>query len=78
MVTACLLAGGCTSPRTWLQSINDNADPAVGPDEQWVRDAGVEARGDRQRETATEPRWFREFTMSERAREIERNFGIYD
>ena len=78
LLAVCVLAAGCTSPRNWLSSINNNADPAVGPDEQWVRDAGMEARGDRPKEMATEHRWFREFTMSERAREIERNFGIYD
>jgi hypothetical protein len=69
---------GCTATRDWLNSLNENDDPAVRHEDEWVEQTGLEARGDRPREMSTEPRWFREFTMSERARSIERNVGIYD
>lgn len=71
---------GCTSTSSLRQAFKtaDYADPTEGSDDPWVARTGVEARGDRPKESADEPRWFREWTMSDRAREIERNLGIYD
>lgn len=69
---------GCTATRDWLAELNGKDDPFVRQEEKWVEQAGLEARGDRPREMATEPRWFREFTMSEEARGIERNLNVYD
>lgn len=49
---------------------NSTADP-------WIRQAGVEARGHRERESVGEPDWFHNRLTSEKARDIERNMG-YD
>lgn len=54
---------------------DDIANPADEDDEQWISDAGIEARGDRPLESENDP--FR-FLMSNRARSIERNLGIGD
>lgn len=56
----------------------DYADPTDGPDDPWVANAGMEARGTGPRELSEEPRWFREMVMSDRARAIESNLGIDD
>lgn len=74
----CCTLSGCVATRDWLSSLNDKDDPFVQHEEKWVEQTGVEARGDRPREMSSEPRWFRQFTMSNEARGIERNLGIYD
>jgi hypothetical protein len=38
----------------------------------------MEARGDRARESSGDPDWYRKYIMSEKARDIERNMGIYE
>lgn len=77
-LTACWMFPGCASTRNWLSSLNEHDDPFVKHEEKWVEQAGLEARGDRPREMSSEPRWFRQFTMSDEARGIERNLGVYD
>lgn len=72
-------SSGCTTTEGFALFKNrDYADPTEGPDDPWVSQVGVEARGDRPREMSEEPRWFREMIMSDRARNIERNLGVYD
>lgn len=51
-------------------------DPTASSGDPWVQQAGVEARGDRPKETANDPLGLRNIFMSEKARSIERNMGI--
>lgn len=55
-------------------SNGDYWDPAEEEDEGWVVEAGKEARGDRALEKINDP--IREWTMSPKARSIERNLGF--
>ncbi|MCG6156751.1 hypothetical protein [Rubinisphaera margarita] len=50
---------------------DDGTDDA---EEEWIEEAGVEARGDRPMEKDNDP--FRDLLMSPKARSIERNLGI--
>lgn len=52
----------------------DYWDPAEEADEGWVAEAGKEARGDRPLEKQND--WFRDMTMSPKAKSIERNLGF--
>jgi hypothetical protein len=80
---------GCTAlqsvgsqTRAWLASlkpesyVNDN--PQDDPGDPWIEAAGLEARADQTRESSGDPLGVRRFTMSEKARSIERNMGIDD
>jgi hypothetical protein len=75
---SCWMLMGCATTQGWLSSLNDNDDPFVQHEEKWVEQTGLEARGNRPRDMSPEPRWFRELTMSDEARGIERNLGYYD
>ncbi len=55
-------------------STGDYDDGTDEADAKWVRNAGVEARGDRPLEHDTDP--FRNLLMSPKARSIERNLGF--
>ena len=72
-------SAGCsmTEGFAWTKERN-YSDPTKGPDDPWVSNVGdeVTTRGARRSEKSGEPQWFREFTMSDRAREIENNLGI--
>ncbi|MBL8852186.1 MAG: hypothetical protein JNG89_21115 [Planctomycetaceae bacterium] len=61
----------------WTKERN-YSDPTKGSDDPWVSNVGDEVsnRGARRSEKSGEPQWFRELTMSDRAREIESNLGI--
>lgn len=70
---------GCTSSGGLALFKNrDYADPTEGSDDPWMSTAGEEGRRGRPKEKSEEPRWLRELTMSDRAREIENNLGISD
>ncbi len=56
-------------------SSDDGWDPTENPDPQWDS-VGIEARGGEPKEHANDP--LRHIFMSEKARAIERNFGIVD
>lgn len=71
--TGCASSDGLT-----LFKNRDYADPTEGADDPWTSTAGEEGRRGRPKEKSEEPKWFREFTMSDRAREIENNLGISD
>ena len=77
-LTSCWMLMGCAATRNWMSSLNERDDSFVRNEDKWVEQTGLEARGDRPREMSTEPRWFRELTMSDDARGIERNLGVYD
>ena len=55
-------------------STGDYDDGTDEVDEEWVRKAGIEARGDRPLEHDNDP--FRNLLMSPKARSIERNLGF--
>jgi len=80
VVSAALsLAGGCASTEGMsLFKNRDYKDPTDGADDPWTAQAGAEGRGGRPKEKSEDPRWLRELTMSDRAREIENNLGISD
>ena len=72
---------GCASTEGISMFKNrDYADPTEGADDPWISNVGKENenRGIRKSQLSEEPRWFRELTMSDRAREIEANVGITD
>lgn len=74
-----LMATGCAmveSTHTFLkENFNDRPDPTDQSDESWVKKAGEEGRGNRQRETDPDF-WFNRWFKSEKHREIERNLGV--
>lgn len=86
VLSALLIAAvGCTQSvgmRNFMQNsmgfrkpnANGIGDGTDTTDEGWIREAGVEARGDRPLEK--DPDVFRDMLMSPKARSIERNLGI--
>jgi hypothetical protein len=70
---------GCTNPgRIWqAMKPGDYADPTDEAGDPWIQQAAVEARGDRPREYDEEPAIFHNFMMSEKARAVEQDMGIY-
>lgn len=74
-------AVGCSTTEGLTMFKNrDYKDPTEGADDPWISSVGDEneKRGVRKSQLSEEPRWFRELTMSDRAREIEANVGISD
>ena len=55
-------------------SHHDYDDGTDETDEGWIKEAGIEARGDRPLESENDP--FRDLLMSPKARSIERNLGF--
>jgi hypothetical protein len=85
----CLLAPGCTAMQTARTSTKavvealtpeswEESNPADDPGDPWIEQAGLEGRSDQPREDAGDPLGLRKYTMSARARAIERNVGIGD
>lgn len=75
------VAVGCSTTEGMTMFKNrDYVDSTEGADDPWISNVGKEAenRGVRKSQMSEEPRWFRELTMSDRAREIEANVGITD
>lgn len=74
-------SSGCstTGGLSWFKN-RGYADPTDGTDDPWISNVGTEVteRGVRRSEKSGEAQWFRELTMSDRAREIENNLGISD
>lgn len=54
----------------------DGWDPGSESTDPWVQQAGAEARGDRPMQTEYDPLKLRQYLMSDKARDIERNMGI--
>lgn len=54
----------------------DYADPSEEASDPWIVQAGAEARGDRPKEKAVEPKWFMDIVRSPKARDIENNLGF--
>jgi len=54
----------------------DSWDPGSESSDPWVQQAGAEARGHRPVETEYDPLKLKQFLMSDKARDIERNMGI--
>jgi len=81
LILGAVLTGlcGCTNPgRVWqAMKPGDYADPTVGAVDPWTRQAAVEGRGDRPREYDEEPAAVHNFLVSEKARAIEEDMGIY-
>ena len=76
-----LLGGsGCSGFKSMAHALKpgDYANPTELESEQWIQQAGMEARGDRGRESSGDPAWYRQHVMSEKARDIERHFNIYE
>lgn len=70
---------GCTSSQKWTMSrlwSNPSYDDGTDKVEEWVEEAGSEARGNREMEKQVDPLGLRDVFMSEKARSIERNLGI--
>ena len=70
---------GCNAMRESSRQMVDvfkPSDYAEWSDDPWVRQAGVEARGNRPRESTGEPPWLYNTLTSQRARDIDRNMGI--
>ncbi len=86
LLTLCLaLSTGCTQTASIREmftksldsskpSHHDYDDGTDDTDEGWVKEAGIEARGDRPLEVDNDP--FRDMLMSPKARSIERNLGF--
>ena len=60
--------------RMMVPNNGDYWDPAEEADKGWVSEAGKEARGDRPLEQQNDP--IRDWTMSPKAKSIERNLGF--
>jgi hypothetical protein len=71
--SSCTTTGGLSMFKS-----RDYADPAEQASEPWVSKVAEEGRAGRPRESSGEPEWFHNLMTSERARDIEHNFGIYD
>lgn len=84
LLTATVLShAGCNSMRESSRQMvsalkpgdyDDGTDDVSDP---WIHQAGVEARGNRPRDSVDEPRWFHNMLTTPKARDIERNMG-YD
>jgi len=79
-LTLMITAGCSTTDGLTVFKNRDYSDPTDGPDDPWISNVGTETkeRGVRKNEKSGEATWFRELTMSDRAREIESNLGIED
>ena len=82
-VVSVVFGAGCSGVPTPAESwqamtnafkLNDKRDSTEEKDEQW---RVVADEGRRGQEVEYDPdRWYRKYVMSEKAREIERNFGV--
>jgi hypothetical protein len=70
---------GCANPgRIWqAMKPGDYSNPTDEAGDPWIRQAAVEARGDRPREYDEEPAWFHNLVTSEKYRAVEENMGVY-
>lgn len=69
----CLFAAGCQSVPHWMKMKEVDGAKADDP---WTTQAGTEGRAGRAVEKEYDPLNLKQYLMSEKAREIERNCGV--